>query len=290
VNTLLQLAATVTPFLPGLLAVVTGLLAIFAIVRGPVSARGDRAAGIGLAVLVAIAVGAVVGSYTYALSGFDSGPQSWAVGPAIAVGTVAAGLTFLSGLAGYATLALARRSSRFALVGSLAGPFLFIGLSVGGITVGANLQNAAYSNRQDEAAAALATRSQGMTLTAADVAASFATDGTTIGVVHLNATIRSDRALALQTGLKTDNPRFQFLVANASPIELTADEAGPGSLVAGGATTWGLTYRVSPEITGSYGGTYQAPGAGEWALSVDLVDVAGVEYHLETSVPVVPDH
>lgn len=280
----LRLLATVTPFLPALVAVVGGLYALWAMRREPIRSRNDLRQGIGLAVFVALGLGVFAGLMAYSFSGFDSGPRPEARGPAAAFGAIAAGLAGLAGLAGY--VLLARRASRLALLGSVLGPALLIGVSIGVTVVSANLSNAAYQSQQDSETAVIADRSRGLTLTISDVTASLASDGVAIGVAHLRATIHADRDIALQPGSKIDNPRFQFLVPYTSPLDLTVGADSPVSLTRGQDSTWDLTYTVPAQLLGAYGGTERAPGAGEWTLHIYFVDAAGAEYLLEKAMTV----
>lgn len=281
----LQVLTTVMPFLPALAAVVAGLFAIRAIRREPIRSRKDRGLGIGLAVLIALGLGLYVAWFILFFFSFGTGPRPGALGPAAAYGAIAAGLVALSGLAGYALLA--RRASRVALLGSVLGPVLLVGVTIGISVAGAKLQSVAYEKQQQADAAAVAQHSEGLTLTVSDVTASLASDGVAIGVAHLRATIHADRDLTFQSGSKEGNPRFQFLVPNASMGDLTAGANSPTSLSKGADSTWDLTYTVSPELLSSYGGTFGPPaGAGEWTLHVDFLDAAGAEYILNTTVAV----
>lgn len=282
---LLQLLTTVTPFLPALVASVGGLYALRAMRREPIRSRTDLRPGIGLATLVAAGLGAFASLTVYSLFGmFSSGPGPEALGPAAAYGAIVAGLTGLSGLAGY--VLLARRASGIALLGSVLGPVLFVGVSIGATFVSANLSSAAYQSQQDSDAATIADRSQGLTLTVSDVTASLASDGVAIGVAHLRATIQADRDIAFQSGLKNDNPQFQVVVMSASPLDLSVGADSAVSLSRDRDSTWDLTYTVPEQLLGPYAGTERAPGPGEWRLRIYFVDTAGAEYLLEQSITV----
>lgn len=281
---LLQFLTTAILLLPALVALVGGLYAIRAMRHEPIGSRKDLRQGIGLAGLVAFGLGAFAGLMAYSFSGFDSGPRPEALGPAAAYGAIVAGLVGLSGLAGY--VLLARRASHIALVGSVLGPVLLVGASIGATFVSANLSSVAYQVQQDSDAATIADRSQGLTLMVSDVAASLASDGVAIGVAHLRATIHADRDIALQPGSKIDNPRIQFLVTNASPLDLTVGANSPVSLSRDHDSTWDLTYTVPAQLLGPYAGTERAPGPGEWTLHIYFVDAAGAEYLLEKSIMV----
>lgn len=282
---LLQLLTTVTPFLPALVASVGGLYALLAMRREPIRSRSDLLPGIGLALLVAIGLGAFAALMAYSFSGFDSGPRPEALGPAAAYGAIVAGVAGLSGLAGY--VVLARRGSGIALAGSVVGPVLLVLVSIGAIFISANLSNAVYQTQQDAAAAAIDDRSQGLTLTVTDVTASLASDGVAIGVAHLRATIHADRDIAFQSGLKNANPQFQVVVMSASPLDLSVGADSPVSLSRDRDSTWDLTYAVPEQLLGPYAGTERAPGPGEWKLRIYFVDTAGAEYLLEQSITVV---
>ena len=283
---LLPFLTTVMPLLPAFVASVGGLYALWAMRHEPIGSRKDLRQGIGLAGLVAFGLGAFAGLMIYSLSGmFSSGPRPEALGPAAAYGAIVAGVVGLSGLAGY--VLLARRASHIALVGSVLGPVLLVGASIGATFVSANLSSVAYQVQQDSDAATIADRSQGLTLTVSDVTASLASDGVAIGVAHLRATIHADRDIALQPGSKIDNPRFQILVPYTSPLDLTVGADSPVSLTRGQDSTWDLTYTVPEQLLGPYAGTERAPGAGEWTLHIDFVDTAGAEYVLEKSIMVV---
>ncbi|MEO8468720.1 MAG: hypothetical protein ABI573_03520 [Chloroflexota bacterium] len=282
----LELLTTVTPFVPALVAFVGGLYALWAMRREPIRSRTDLRSGIGLTVLVALGLGAFAGLTIYSLSGFDSGPRPEALGPAAAYGAIVAGLTGLSGLAGY--VLLARRASGIALLGSVLGPVLLIGVSIGAMFVSANLSNAAYRSQQESDAATIADRSRGLTLTVSDVTASLASDGVAIGVAHLHATIHTDRDIAFQSGLKIDNPRFQVVVMGVPPLDLAVGADSPVSLSRDRDSTWDLAYTVPAQLLGPYAGTERAPGPGEWKLRISFVDTEGAEYLLENSITVAP--
>jgi hypothetical protein len=254
-----------------------------------VAGRGDRPIAIAIAVVLGLAFGGGVVLIGVGLAAMDGPPPGIdAYVRFLPVGLILATPIAIGAIAGYVAV-VRTRVAQVALAGTLLGGAAAIGL----IGIGGSLVQSANARLVDvsaaDAAAELAARSSVLTLSVSEIHADMGDTGADIRQIRLRATVAAIGDVRLATGGKESWPRFSMRQIGSYPILDAPSPSGPRVLAAGSTTSYDLIFDA-PQLSDSGGSrfvlvsTFVQPTVGDWLLTMQLEDEAGLPYEVTTPV------